>query len=174
MFKAYQNNKSFSVKTNGLEPKLSIRSRLAISEDVTTSMVFGRVLYLPDQSIWNLLVRSTFGMSAQIEEIECFKFWTKFGSKEPDLFIRFRTNKGLVDLIIEVKTTSPQSHVQWSEQLRSYREHKWSKAVKKTFFMALGGTNANFRHLRDSFKNFEGVDSLFESLRFQQPSIPQI
>ena len=81
------------------------------SEDLKTSSILGSLLLLPDDLLWELLVKSCCGGTEKLPDVagvlDSFEFWPRWNADnttnlkyvEPDLFLRFSN----FDVIVEVK-----------------------------------------------------------------------
>lgn len=113
----------------------AVGGSISLNEDVLTSSVFERLLYLPEQRFWGILSAAT-GNATNVEalpaepnEIVEATFWPSFSfteallapaaqRREPDLVIR---TPRLI-LIIESKLeTAEQYPLQWAEQVLAVR-----------------------------------------------------
>ena len=117
------------------------------SEDLKTSSILGSLLLLPDDLLWELLVKSCCGGTEKLPDVagvlDSFEFWPRWNADnttnlkyvEPDLFLRFSN----FDVIVEVKQFdgNGQYYEQWENEICSYFNEYGS--VKDVYFIALGG-----------------------------------
>ena len=116
------------------------------NEDPLTSSVFGQLLYLPVELMWEILRRASYStcLPQTCGKIDFYEFWPKWGNEgtgnarfvEPDLFIRFAE----LDLLIEAKRGDErgQRRSQWMAEIRAY-QNEYPDASRRLYFMALGG-----------------------------------
>lgn len=125
------------------------RQLFKTSEDSLTSTIFGRLNYLPNDLIWQILLQSCYKCTIENTKnrIESMEFWPRWDSNntdnvnhvEPDVFIRSFD----FDLIIEAKRWddySQQSKQQWKKEFQSYL-NQYKGECKKVYLIAIGGKN---------------------------------
>jgi hypothetical protein len=126
--------------------EINWRHLFKTSEDSLTSMVFGRLLYLPHELFWNIIRESCYGndLPSYSGPTIAKEFWPSWDASntsnstrvEPDVFIQFQH----FDLIIEAKRwdSKQQSKSQWVREIMAYK-NEYEDSDKKLYFIALGG-----------------------------------
>ena len=124
-------------------------------EDFLTAAVFGRLIYLPSNLLWNIIKKCSFD-SEQLPKhsgyLKNYEFWPKweipqdaklsFNYREPDVFLQFRE----IDVIIEAKLGDKgnlQSPKQWAEEITARMYQEDYSPTKPILFLAIGGFGNN-------------------------------
>lgn len=135
---------------------MSWRKAYSTYEDFLTASVIGRMIYLPEGVLWNLIKRSSLH-SLVPEHVGCINqvdFWPKWPVppwldrdsqyREPDVFIRFEK----IDIIVEAKRNdaTAQNIVQWVEQILSFLFKRDTEGERKhpIIYWVLGGMGDTF------------------------------
>ncbi len=156
----------FHLVTN--KDKLNWRESFKTSEDSLTSMVFGRLFYLPDNILWEIIWKAC-GEPPEIEpagRIKDKEFWPRWKSNEnditksiePDLYISFEK----FDLIIEAKRydSKQQDPDQWQREVNAY----WNEYPKKIPKKSDGGSKLYLLALGcekpEATKKIEGLEKV--------------
>lgn len=119
-------------------------------EDTKTSTIFGALLLLPDNELWQVLSSACHGEQSPINsagELREFRFWPKWNKTEgtsndsfvePDVFLRFKD----CDVIIEAKLgeQAGQYAGQWRNEAQAYH-NLYGKEEKPLILIALGGNS---------------------------------
>ncbi len=123
------------------------------NEDPKTSTIFEHLLLLPDNIVWDILLKSSRTYNKELPNeigfLESFEFWPKWNSEntsnsnyvEPDLFIRF--NK--LDIIVEAKVSDlgGQNEEEWKREIQAYK-NEFAEDKKNVVLYAIGG-NSDFK-----------------------------
>jgi len=124
------------------------RDLFSTSEDSLTAMIFGRLLYLPSELIWEILNSASYSerLTTGYPKILSAEFWprwvsdetSKSKSVEPDIFIRTTE----FDLIIEAKRydDNQQDAAQWQNECQAYL-NEYGEEDRKVILLAIGGIN---------------------------------
>ena len=142
MLKALESSKLRGLVIAGMKDS---GERHKLLEDLLSSAVFGRIRYLPDKAIGQLLGRLV-GVAAELVTLKGFEFWPRYpvigGGREvePDVVVEFE--EGVV--VVEAKREDGRdmhSFLQLSTQIEAVKAAFFSDGgiEKPVFLMALGG-----------------------------------
>ncbi len=153
---------------NVFEGEDSEANKIRLKEDTLTAMVFGRLVYLPSDVLWKLILCTALprrDLPAQVGAIEDVQFWPEWKIDralkiektrvEPDVLIRFSG----IDVVVEAKRGDEEQ--QYAQQLGTEWlawRHSESEGGRRCIVLAVGGvghlTEEKALTLRSSVHDF--------------------